>query len=180
MSDPELEISALVEPLRDRSHRKIHPATMTRTLQAMLNPVANPNTDQFSMSWRTTYNVFRSSHVPRMLPALWHQALALVAQWKAEDMQKRGYFSHETPEGWKPWDLVRMAGVTPPGYVAECIGFGYREAHPLLLAYQASPTHRQVLEDYRFTHHGTGTTWGPWKGGPAARVWSNFWIGGIT
>jgi uncharacterized protein YkwD len=143
-----------------------------------LTPIMDPNTDQHVMSWRTEYNRYRAEHAPPIPPALWHQAIALIAQWKAEDMMARGYFSHYTPEGWGPWDLARMAGIR--GYVAECIGFGYREAAPLLEGYKASPTHLQVLEDDRFSHHGTGTVWGPWKGGGEARAWSMFWIGGLS
>jgi uncharacterized protein YkwD len=123
------------------------------------------------LSWRTEYNVWRVAAIGA--PVRWHQSLAEVAQWKAEDMRDRGYFDHRTPEGWMPWDLVRMAGITPPGFVAECIGGGYVEAPPLLAAYADSPSHLQVLEDDRFTHHGTGRA-------PGRTVyWSMLWLGGL-
>lgn len=169
----EPRISVLVEPPRAK-YRHVPAPELVYRLQQVLNPLADPNTDQRVMSWRQHYNNYR--FLRAMEYARWKQALALVAQWKAEDMKARDYFSHYTPEGWGPWDLCRMAGVTPPGYVAECIGFGYREAPELLAAYHASASHRQVLEDDRFSHHGVGHAY---VGQEPEIYWANYWIGGI-
>jgi uncharacterized protein YkwD len=172
----ENSISILVQPTSIK-YKNISYRELTSQLMDFLNPDSDPNQDQQVLGWRTTYNNFRVTHVPMMTPALWHPAISLLAQWKAEDMLKRDYFSHYTPEGWGPWDLARMAGITPPGYVAECIAYGYREPWPLLQAYIASPTHLQVLEDDRFSHHGTGHIGTPFSL-PTHR-WSMMWIGGI-
>ncbi|MHB1130914.1 MAG: CAP domain-containing protein [Chloroflexota bacterium] len=40
------------------------------------------------------------------------EGLNRVAQAHVDDMARRNYFSHTTPEGLSPWDRLRQAGVT--------------------------------------------------------------------
>jgi uncharacterized protein YkwD len=167
-------ISVAEEPLGYRFRHVPAPEVAAR-LQAFLNPAEDPYTDQRCLAWRQEYNRYR--HLYNLDSAPWVVAFALVCQWKAEDMRARDYFSHQTPEGYWLWDLCRMAGVTPPGYIGECIGYGYREAPGLLAAYDASPTHRQVLRDDRYTHQGVGHAQ---LGIESSVYWCNGFLGGLA
>jgi uncharacterized protein YkwD len=76
-------------------------------------------------------------------------------------MQRRGYFSHTTPEGRDPFDRLRAAGI---GFVAaaENIAQGPTTGDDVFAGWLASPGHRQNMLDCRFTRHGVGLHGGFW------------------
>jgi uncharacterized protein YkwD len=83
-------------------------------------------------------------------------ALDHVAQRFAADMQRRGYFSHVSPEGRRLRDRVRPVGLQASG---EVIAWGCGEgATPAaaVLGWLASPPHRRVLLSPRYTVVGAG------------------------
>ena len=44
-------------------------------------------------------------------PLIYNKQLSILAKEHSEDMQKRGYFSHNTPEGLTPDDRARKKGI---------------------------------------------------------------------
>lgn len=80
--------------------------------------------------------------------------LTNLAIARAEDMKKRGYFSHVTPDGWQPWDQMRGRGCWFH-YAAENIA----EAPSALLAdtgFWNSPEHRSNILNRHFRKIGIG------------------------
>jgi uncharacterized protein YkwD len=94
--------------------------------------------------------------VARGLNALADSAsLRDVAREHSRDMLARGYFGHETPEGRTPSDRVTSAGLTWTA-VGENLAGGWSLPQAVFEAWLASPSHRQNLEDERWTHAGAG------------------------
>jgi uncharacterized protein YkwD len=83
----------------------------------------------------------------------WHDGAAGVAVAHSADMQRRNYFSHDTPEGLGPFDRLRAAGV---GYAAaaENIGQGPRTGAEALTLWMNSAGHRRNMLNCTYTHHG--------------------------
>lgn len=79
--------------------------------------------------------------------------LARVARERAEDMARRGYFSHTTPEGLGPNTLVERAGYRlpahydrrPAGNNIESLGTGYATAASVWRRWMGSAQHRRHL-----------------------------------
>jgi uncharacterized protein YkwD len=66
--------------------------------------------------------------------------LARAALGHSRDMARRGYFSHDSPDGVSPWDRARSAGYTRP--TGENIAMGYRDAAAVMEGWMNSPGHR--------------------------------------
>ncbi len=81
--------------------------------------------------------------------------LAKAAQAKADDMAKRNYWSHDTPEGVAPWSFV-----TATGYVYQSMGenlaAGFSDDDEVVNAWMASPHHRANILDKSYTQVGFG------------------------
>jgi uncharacterized protein YkwD len=86
-------------------------------------------------------------------PLVWHDGAAAVAAAHSSDMQRRGYFSHDTPEGRSPFDRLRAAGLS---YVAaaENIGQGPRTGPEAFTLWMNSAGHRGNMLNCAYTHHG--------------------------
>ncbi len=93
-------------------------------------------------------------HPEQQRPSLTcHPILARVARERAEDMARRGYFSHVTPEGYGPNYLVRQAGYVLPTYYdqrpdannIESIAAGYPSANAVWNGWMSSSGHRTHL-----------------------------------
>ena len=95
-------------------------------------------------------------------PALqWDAAAASAAQSHSEDMARRDYFSHASPEGTDPGARLRAAGANWRA-VAENIAAGPRSAEEVVRGWLASPGHRQNIERCIYTRHGVGYAAGRW------------------
>ncbi|MDI1459722.1 sigma-70 family RNA polymerase sigma factor [Catellatospora sp. KI3] len=66
--------------------------------------------------------------------------LAKAARLHSEDMAKRDYFSHDTPEGVSPWDRAKAQGYTTPS--AENIAAGNATAKATMQQWMNSKGHR--------------------------------------
>jgi len=75
---------------------------------------------------------------------VWNEQLADVARAHSTDMADRNYFSHINPEGEKPPDRMRGAGLTV-WYSAENIARGHRTAESVVAAWMASATHKSAI-----------------------------------
>lgn len=82
---------------------------------------------------------------------IWDERLARAAQWHCEDMAAKRYFSHQTPDGVWPNDMVRAQGYRLPDYYpaaannVESIALNYATAALAWLGLLGSPVHRRHL-----------------------------------
>lgn len=84
-----------------------------------------------------------------------------VAQAHSEDMLRRDYVSHTTPEGATLADRLRSAGITYSA-AAENIAAGAPTGEAAFRQWMGSRGHRNNLLDCRYTRHGVGMTGGIW------------------
>ncbi|HEX8392313.1 MAG TPA: CAP domain-containing protein [Longimicrobium sp.] len=94
-------------------------------------------------------------------PLEWMPEAARVAQAHSDDMARRNYFSHTTPEGRSPMSRLQQAGVRFQR-TGENIANTPGGPDDALRLWRASPGHRQILEDCAYTHHGIGERNGRW------------------
>lgn len=95
-------------------------------------------------------------------PALvWMQTVANAAQGHSDDMARRDYFNHESPEGLGPADRLRAHGVTFRA-MGENIALHPGAPRQVLDQWLASPGHRRNLDQCTYTHHGMGLRNGLW------------------
>ena len=89
------------------------------------------------------------------------EKLSEVAQAHAEDMARRNYFSHETPEGVNPFRRMQKGGVH---FVraAENIAMGPVTAQRVFALWMDSPGHRQNLLSDAYGRQGLGFAGGYW------------------
>lgn len=88
-------------------------------------------------------------------PLVWDDSLAGVARGHSEDMFKRGYFSHYSPEGKDVGDRLNAAGIVYT-YAGENLALApnIQSAHDGLMN---SPGHRRNMLDPAFRKIGIGT-----------------------
>jgi hypothetical protein len=99
------------------------------------------------------------NHPEQVRPAMYKNAiLTQVAQDKAEDMARRSYFGHVTPEGFGPNYLVEQAGYALPDWYGqeldcnniESLAGGFATPEDVLKSLLVSDMHRKHL---------LGTSW---------------------
>lgn len=92
---------------------------------------------------------------------LWDSAAARAAQAHTDDMVRRGYFAHESPEGRNVGNRLHDAGGTWRG-VAENLASGQRTPQGVVQSWLDSPGHRHNIENCTYTRQGVGhrgTVW---------------------
>ena len=104
----------------------------------------------------------------------WVDQLGMVARAHSDDMVKRGYFSHDTPEGLGPTDRIENAGYScwkDSHYgVAENIAIEMTSrdldqiASAAVQSWMDSPGHRVNLLNQQYDRTGVGASFGKWKG----------------
>ena len=104
----------------------------------------------------------------------WDGKLAKVARAHSDDMTRRDYFSHDTPEGLGPTDRLHQAGLNcRKGYrygIAENIAIEMASGNPDRIATKAvqswmnSPGHRRNLLGRQYATTGIGASYGVWEG----------------
>lgn len=92
-----------------------------------------------------------------------------AARLKAEDMAARGYFAHQSPEGWAPWHWLEVAGY---GYVraGENLAVNFDDSDDVVDAWMGSPTHRANIVKGAYTEIGVGMARGRYDGKNAIYV----------
>ncbi|MCS7294995.1 MAG: CAP domain-containing protein [Dehalococcoidia bacterium] len=86
-------------------------------------------------------------------------ALDALAAFRSNDMASRSYFSHTTPEGLTAFDYFSLLGIswTAAGETLQRNNLpGPLSAEEAARSLLASPSHRTILLDERFTHAGVG------------------------
>ena len=89
--------------------------------------------------------------------------LAQAATNAAKDMAARGYFSHDTPEGKKPWMWLDEVGYDYQ-YSGQNLAVNFTESKEVQEAWMNSPTHRANIVKPQYTEIGIGTAQGMYKG----------------
>lgn len=95
-------------------------------------------------------------------PALvWDGAAARAAQAHSDDMARRNFFSHTSPDGRTMVDRLRAQGATYRA-LAENIALGQPSAREVVRGWLSSAGHRGNIENCRLTRHGVGVAAGRW------------------
>ena len=107
-------------------------------------------------------------------PLKWEEQLAAVARAHSDDMTRRSYFSHDTPEGLGPSDRIDRAGYScwkGSHYgVAENIAIETtldnldRTAAEAVQGWMNSSGHRTNLLGAQYDRTGIGASFGTWRG----------------
>lgn len=81
--------------------------------------------------------------------------LSAAAQAKADDMVRRNYWSHNTPDGQEPWVFINNAGYS---YLraGENLAYGFTTSGDTVAGWMNSPSHRENLLDPSFQEVGFG------------------------
>lgn len=86
--------------------------------------------------------------------------LARAAQARANDMARRGYFNHDSPEGRTPWDFIHAEGYQYTA-AAENLAAGQRTIEALERGWMGSAPHRANIRNRAFVETGVGVASGP-------------------
>ncbi len=124
-----------------------------------------PDTGKLSAEMReeiiSLINMSRASEgLPPVTP---HPELNRAAQEKARDMLERQYFSHTTPEGTLPWELIDTSAY-PYAAAGENLAIDFVSSKTVHEALMASKTHRDNILNARFSNIGIGVVQGKFQG----------------
>lgn len=89
--------------------------------------------------------------------------LERAAQLKAEDMAKKEYFAHTSPEGVSPWYWFKEAGYAF-AYAGENLAIRFTDSIDVERAWMNSPSHRANILSGHFTEIGVGIAEGIYEG----------------
>jgi hypothetical protein len=81
--------------------------------------------------------------------------LSAAAQAKANDMVKRDYWSHVTPDGVQPWQFIENQGYRYQD-AGENLAYGFGSSSAVLKAWMASPEHRANILKANYKNIGFG------------------------
>ena len=95
--------------------------------------------------------------------------LTQAAELKAKDMAERGYFSHISPEGNKPWVWFDKVGYSY-SYAGENLAINFTDSEDVTHAWITSKAHRENLVNSNFTETGIGTAEGMYENKPTTFV----------
>lgn len=95
--------------------------------------------------------------------------LSKAAELKAKDMAQRGYFSHVSPEGDKPWVWFEKVGYTYT-YAGENLAVNFTDSKDVTSAWIKSQTHRDNMINQNFTETGIGVAEGIYENKPTTFV----------
>jgi hypothetical protein len=98
-----------------------------------------------------------------------NEALRKAAQAKADDMAKKGYFAHQSPDGKTPWYWIDQTGYT---YIAagENLAINFDYSKDVVNAWMNSPTHRANIVKAKYQEIGIGIAEGFYQGRPTVFV----------
>lgn len=92
-----------------------------------------------------------------------------AARMKAEDMAKKGYFAHTSPENITPWHWFREVGYDF-SYAGENLAVNFFDSDAAFNAWMNSPSHRANILNNNFSEIGIATAEGVYKGRPSVFV----------
>lgn len=89
--------------------------------------------------------------------------LVEAAQLKANDMAEKGYFAHQTPDGYDSWHWFELVGYDYT-HAGENLAVDFSESADVEKAWMQSPTHRDNILNANYTEIGIATAKGVYKG----------------
>ena len=89
--------------------------------------------------------------------------LMTAAQMKADDMARKGYFSHIDPQGEQPWFWFNYVGYKY-SYAGENLAIDFNESPNVILGWINSAKHKANLLNKNFTEIGVGVANGVYEG----------------
>lgn len=95
--------------------------------------------------------------------------LTKAAQAKAEDMAKKSYFAHISPDGTTPWFWIIREGYLFR-YAGENLAVNFEESEDVVDAWLASPSHRLNIMKPQYEQIGIGMATGTYMGQTAVFV----------
>jgi uncharacterized protein YkwD len=99
--------------------------------------------------------------------------LQKAAQMKADDMAAKGYFAHNSPEGFTPWHWFEEAGYDF-SFAGENLAVYFSDSAELEKAWMNSPLHRANILGSSFTEIGIATAKGVYRGKETVYVVQEF------
>jgi hypothetical protein len=92
-----------------------------------------------------------------------NEKLQVAAQYKADDMSRRSFFSHINPDGNQPWYYLDLAGYS---YIAagENLAIDFIDSEDVHRAWMNSPTHKANITEAQFSEIGIATSRGTYEG----------------
>lgn len=129
------------------------PADQALTLEPLHPPVSAALA--INAQQRHALDLLNADRAAHGLPPLrFNIALSRLAENYAQDMIKRDFFSHTSPEGLTPFERMRKHGI-PFNYAGENLAFNasIRDAQQ---AFMDSPSHRANILNKNYTQVGIG------------------------
>jgi uncharacterized YkwD family protein/spore coat assembly protein SafA len=129
-----------------------------------------PNIDNIKGVEQQVLSLVNQERSKNGLPALamdWE--LQRVARYKSDDMQNKGYFSHQSPTYGSPFDMMKQFGVSYRT-AGENIAKGQRTPQEVMNSWMNSSGHRANILKRDFTHIGVGYN-------ASGHVWTQMFIG---
>ena len=120
--------------------------------------VANPPPPAVTAALDIANEIRRKNGLPQFTA---DPILMAVAQAQAEDMLRRHYFDHNTPEGLTPFDRMDKAGLQYRA-AAENIAEGERDPHAVFQLWLGSAGHKKNLLNKIYLRQGLGFAGGTW------------------
>jgi uncharacterized protein YkwD len=94
-------------------------------------------------------------------PLAWDDAAARAAQGHSDDMARRRYFAHQSPEGRGVAERLAAQGVTY-GAVAENLSMGFTRGEETVRGWMGSAGHRRNIQWCAVSRMGIGARDGYW------------------
>ncbi len=124
-------------------------------------PIKTSRVNASDLTPENILNAVNQERLANNLPALNSDIrLGKAAQYKADDMQSRHYFSHTDPEGNYIWNKIVSEGYTPYLQLGENLAIEFFSTESLMSAWMNSPTHRANILTEGFKDQGMGLNFG--------------------
>ncbi len=177
--------AALADHFIPHARNNYHPHIFSRRLTALLSALLI-TAKIFTvgvMAWGPIAPVYSSAITESNVVTLTNQSrqgmglgmltenslLDKAAQSKADDMLKKSYFSHNTPDGHTPWDFITASGYS---YITagENLAVNFTQAENVEAAWMNSPGHRANILNKNYQNIGVGISQGLYQGHQAIFV----------
>lgn len=134
-------------------------------------PEVNVDAHEYELKVLELVNAERAKY--GLLPLSWDSKLAEVARAHSQDMAKRGFFSHNNPDGKTPFDRIKAAGINYRS-AGENIAAGQKTPEEVVKAWMNSSGHRANILNANYTKLGVGYLSGS---GTYKTYWTQNFIG---
>ena len=131
------------------------PQALPAPAPAIAPPRAAPAAPQEEMAAEVARLVNEHRARQGCAPLAWDAAAVRAAQAHSDDMARRGYFNHVSPEGGNVGSRVTAAGASWRA-VAENIASGQPTAEAVVRSWLSSSGHRANIENCVYTRQGVG------------------------